>query len=384
MSIDSDFKEYANTKYNDSDEHCLEFSRQIAKAIFDVKVCLDSVGILVSLLVIIFIWRSRNYKKFVYRLVMYLMVVNVLQAVCQIFEQIPVEVAKDERVSVRNGSGWLEMCKVLGYLDIVTSWMGNLVIIWIILALGWRIHHLQRDQHDRVQTWQTQNHIKSYKWEIFGVLLLFIGPFLFGLIPFTVDMYGLSGLWCWIKTAERNGCDNSKLVRESLILMLFMFYGPLVVIISFGFVCMIVFIVLLRRSSRHFHGGNRKRYQRSMKEIGMVLVYPLIYCLFCVFLVVNRIYSATLTDEKDRPLYYPLWIVHTVADASRIAIPALAFLLHPYVWKNVISHKYSVTEGTRSEYTHFSVPPEGDDIGEGYRIRPTRMYGSTDNGNSII
>ena len=148
-----------------------------------------------------------------------------------------------------------------------------------------------------------------------------------------------------------------------------MFYGPLMGILIFGLVCMVAIIVLLRRSSRDLHGALCQCYRSSMKEIGLVLIYPIVYCLFCFLLLVNRIYSTTHTNSNDYPQNYPLWVIHAVADPGRILIPALAFLLHPQMWKNVRVCGTSPTNAV-SAYTKFSVPPEGEDISEGYTIRP--------------
>ena len=109
----------------------------------------------------------------------------------------------------------------------------------------------------------------------------------------------------------------------------------------------------------------------------MVLIYPLVYFLFCFLLLVNRIYSSTHANSYDHPHNYPLWIIHAVADPGRILIPALAFLLHPHVWKNVLVCLAS-SQNAVSAYTKYSVPPEDDDINEGFIIRPSDGgYGST-------
>lgn len=227
----------SNAVYNGT-EHCLEFSKRIADVIFDLKIALDSLGVVLSFFAILLVAISRIHKQFVYRLVMYLMVVNITQALCQIIELIPVEVTEDEYVTLRNGTGWEEVCAVLGYLDIVTAWMGNFVIIWIMLymlTLSWQLYRLQSSHH----TTPPQNaNINSHAREVIGVLLLVFSPFLFSWIPFAMHMYGISGLWCWIKTASDNGCNDRNFQHLSLTLMMVMFYGPLVGILVFGLVCM--------------------------------------------------------------------------------------------------------------------------------------------------
>ena len=239
-----------------------------------------------------------------------------------------------------------------------------------MLTLSWQLHRLQSRQNTTPlsQPWNTNNN--SHTREIIGVLLLVFSPFFFSWIPFTKNMYGVSGLWCFIKTASDIGCNDKDFQNLSLTLMMVMFYGPLVGILIFGLVCIVVIIVFLRRSSRDLHGALRQRYRSSMKEIGLVLIYPVVYCLFCFLLLVNRIYSTTHTNSNDYPQNYPLWVIHAVADPGRILIPALAFLLHPQMWKNVRAICGTSSKNAVSAYTKYSVPPEDDDISEGYTIHP--------------
>ena len=263
------------------------------------------------------------------------MIVNSLQALCQILELTPVQVTEDEQVSIRNGTGWSDMCAALGFLDMVTSWMGNLIIVWIMLymlVLSWQLHQVAISISGEVR----QQKSSSWNKETVGVLFLLFSPFLFSWIPFAMDMYGLSGLWCWIKTvnSEKDGCNDSGFAHRSLALIVSLFYGPLVLVIAFGIVCMVTVILLLCRSTRKLHGANCNRYNQAIRNVGIVLIYPVIYCLFCVFLLINQIYSSTYSEGRPNP-NYTLWIIHALADPSLNVIPALAYLLHPYVWKRV-------------------------------------------------
>ena len=159
-----------------------------------------------------------------------------------------------------------------------------------------------------------------------------------------------------------------------------MFYGPVVGIIIFVLISMILIITILWRSSKNLHGAVRLCYESSIKQIGFVLIYPLIYCLFSLLLLINRVYSAvhTYSNGHNSPNYL-LWIFHAVAGPSLFLIPSLAFLLHPHVWKKVICKACQISpQSPVSAHTKYSVPPEDDDISEGYTIRPTGdLYGST-------
>ena len=250
-----------------------------------------------------------------------------------------------------------------------------------MLKLSWQLHRLQSSRYQG-----TPSSKKSRTREIIGVVFLVVSPFLFSWIPFVKNMYGISGLWCFIKTASDNGCNDKNFQHLSLTLMMIMFYGPLIGILIFGLICLVTIIVLLRRSSNQLHGAIRERYRSSMKEIGLILIYPIVYCIFCFFLLVNRIYSSTHTNSNNYPHNYPLWVIHAVADPGRILIPALAFLLCPQMWKNVQGCGTSTSTNAVSAYTRFSVPPEGDDISGGYTIRPADAggYGSAVNQNVLF
>ena len=376
-----------STNSSDVDEHCFKSPKHIAEAIFIIKVTLNCIGILASILAVCLILISKNYKRFVYRLVMYLMIVDSLQALCQILELTPVQVSEDKTVSIKNGTGWSQMCAALGFLDMVTSWMGNFIIVWIMLymlTLSWKLHQMAVSDGSELNVVQQPNFgqkpSRRYR-ETIGVLFLIFSPFLFSWIPFSMDMYGLSGLWCWIKTVEKNGCNDSAFARTSLALILSMFYGPLILIIIFGFICMVVIILLLCRSTKSLHGGNRNRYNRGIKNVGVVLAYPVIYCLFCIFLLINRTYSSTRSEGHSPN--YTLWIIHALADPSLNVIPALAFLLHPHVWKRVsqVLQKSNNNHDQQLEENTFYIPPEDDDIDEGVNI--TDKYGSI-NYNSCV
>ena len=80
-------------------------------------------------------------------------------------------------------------------------------------------------------TTPTKNKI-SAKTEWVGLFFLLIFPNTFNWIPFIWDMYGISGLWCW-KKESRGYCEDYEL---GLTLIFTLFYGPLIIIITFSFV----------------------------------------------------------------------------------------------------------------------------------------------------
>ena len=112
------------------------------------------------------------------------------------------EVTEDEHIIIRNGTAWSDVCAILGYLDTVTSWNGNFVVIWIMLfmfKLSWQIHAKYQAMNGKNQeTNQNQTRKRSKLRELIGVIFILVCPFIFSWIPFVMRMYGVSGLWCWM------------------------------------------------------------------------------------------------------------------------------------------------------------------------------------------
>ena len=116
------------------------------------------------------------------------MTTDILQAVAIILEVIPIEVPNETtpaRVRI-DGRGWTDFCAASGFIGMITLWMGNIVIVWIVLyllVLGWRLYRRQAIEITN------QPEVKSakIKLEIIGVLFLFMAPFVIGFIPFLLD-----------------------------------------------------------------------------------------------------------------------------------------------------------------------------------------------------
>ena len=319
-----------NDSYRGSD--CLNFTTGTATAVVHIKGLLGALTIIANLFAIVVIVYSKKCKPdFTFRLVIYLMATDVLQAVAIILEVLPIVVPNDiSPAQIRSGRGWINFCAASGFIGMVTLWMGNIIIVWIVLYLlivGRRLN--QRELEN------TNNQVKSsWKLEVFGVVFLFVAPFVIGIIPFPVDhdMYGISGLWCWIKVID-NYCGDLKSIP--LIVVLTLFYVPLVIIVVLAVIFMMTTIVLVHYGAKRRHSRMGGSQQRHVKEIKKVLLYPALYCTVCLLLLANRVYSIA---HPDRTPNKGLWITHAVADPIRVMLPAIAFLL-PHIWKNLCSCK---------------------------------------------
>ena len=270
-----------------------------------------------------------------YRLVLYLLTTDILQAIAIILILLPIRVASDTEApaEIKPGHGWSNECVASGFISVMTLWMGNIIVFWIafyLAQIGCRLYR------------RTQNHDdKSFPFpcicEFFSVLfLLALVPIVIAVIPFFIHggMYGLSGLWCWIKVMD-NFCGD--LGKAPLVIDLIMFYAPLIVIVLFTTISSVVAVTCCCRGAVRRHDAVVALRKSNMKDIIVVLVIPLVYCGLCLLLLINRIHSAA--HEND--LSYPdigLWMTHTVADPVRVILPALAYLFNPYVWKDIRRH----------------------------------------------
>ena len=366
---------------NDSNGlECLNFTTQTADVVLRVKLSLGIITVVLNLLAILLILVSKKFKDMTFRLVIYLMVTDVLQAVAICLAVIPVTVPDEAHpAQVRNGTVWQVFCTATGFLLMTTMWMGNIVIIWILshlLLLGWRLNRAVVKVDGKHKSRIEQMCSKQVNWEKWGIIFLIVAPFVIGFIPFSLqpDMYGISGLWCWIKVINANQhCGD--LERLTLTVALVFFYAPLVLIVLFSLLAMTITIVLVCYGAVR-RGGQTliDEHQRRMKEIIIVLAYPMLYCTVCLLLLANRIYS--LAHPSNAP-FVPLWITHAVADPVRVMLPAVAFLLHPYIWRDLCLKRpsFSVSDPLKIN------SPEGNSNINGESMED-KLLTTHDNGHS--
>ena len=341
-----------------SNESCYRFSNTEFDLVLRVKLSMDSLGILACLIASAVIILSKAYKRHVFRLVLYFLVADIFQAITHIVELTPVEHMNGE-VIVKEGTEGL--CAFYGFLDQIALWMCNVAIIWIMLYMLWITNKLRRVQRGASLT----NNKISIKTEIVGLLFLLFFPLTFNWIPFIWNMYGISGLWCWIKES-RGYCEGYRLGTA---LIFSMYYGPLIVIITFSFVSLMAITSILCKGALNSAVATNT-YSRCVKHTILIALYPLVYNLLCLLPIANRIYSVINGSSGGEP-FFPLWIAHTLAEPARILIPPVAFLLHPSSWKTMF-RTCRKTEIDSSRTPPLVIPPEDStDIEEQIIIETT-------------
>ena len=331
------------------DESCLQFTEEQLEIVKVGKITVASLAIVTCSIAIIIIVLHKAYRQFVYRLVLYLMVVDLIQSITNILEGIPVRIQHSNETNYTRvvvADGWGEACAVFAFWNQVTVWMENLMILWILFYLIVLVTKILKPQNfSTPHTTETTNQPNFTQRELFALLFTIFFPFTFNWLPFIFNdgMYGLSGLWCWIKLTDHN-CGGSMTV--GLGLMFGLFYGPLILIIMFGFISFVVMVIIMCKRTRMKRGVDwvdQKLYRRGLREVIPLLLYPLIYNLISTILVVNRITDAVRHEQQP---IYALWLMHALADPGRVLIPPVAFILHPSTWKNLCCKRKESEGGT--------------------------------------
>ena len=358
---------------------CLEFSEsQLLTANF-LKTGIAIAALIACSIVIVVITILRGYKHFVYRLVLYLMVADLLQALTNILESLPVKTDRHGVVKVQPGTEG--QCATYGFLNQLAAWSENVVICWImayILVLVARIARVN-SEYQSVDGTKTGK-LKHKKYEVFGVIFVALFPVTFNWIPFVDNMYGLSGMWCWIKLTKGN-CHDDYIFGLTLTFLLL--YAPLMLIALFGFVTSsIAVFVLCKQKIAQKMKSTQLLYNKGLQEMIPLLAYPLIFSIICSFSIANRIYYA----EYVKP-YYPLWIAHAAADPGRVLLPPIAFMLHPSTYKKLLCPR----EQGPITVTSCHISKEGDDIEKSLVLKGTpasknynSIFGMVASGNEYV
>ena len=176
---------------------CYNFTRMELESVYYTKISIAALGILLSGVVLLLFCISKDFRNFVYRLVFYLVLLNLAEAAILLMEVLPADM-QDGEVFIR--PNWGGVCFLFGFLDQVISWMGFTAIVWIMIYMLWLTYHLHKIKlQDGMQSESINIRKVSKKIEIVAISSLFITPIVLNWIPSIWGMYGLSGPWCWMK-----------------------------------------------------------------------------------------------------------------------------------------------------------------------------------------
>ena len=308
--------------------------------IYITKMAVCSAAILMCAAAIVVIVALKDYKIFVYRLVLYVMVAALLDAFTLILELLPIDLPGEDKVCVEDK--YIAMCAISGFLSQVAVWIYVLLICWIVLYLVLLAvfkYNVNADHH---------------RQEVMGLCIVLVLPFTFNWAPFLHNMYGLSGLWCWIKTVSEQ-CDR----HVGLFYQIALFYGPLSLVAIFGFFSFTsICVVLFREACRQGTGlgiiSDDIPHVRALRGSLPLVAYPLLFSLIFSVMLANRIYISVAVHAGCQSSY-PLWLAHAIADPLFTLFPPLAFIFHPSTLKKLCTsfrRQNPVTVSTQADTTY--------------------------------
>ena len=269
-----------------------------------------------SLLVaIIIVFVLKKYKKFAYRLVIYLMASTFLISISQVLGVLPLAQNNEE---VRIKDGWGGMCAFIGYLEVVFTWMEHLLIAWITICL-------------LMMVFQRPNRY-SARYEVVGVVVWLGVPLVICWLPFTSSSYGHNGLSCSIKDINED-CNGTFI--SGPIYQFFMYYLPFTLLVLFNaisFTVVAVFlckhILLSRETAATTTTYFSTQQWKKIKQTLPLLFYPIISITILALRMINWIAYTVAVFHSTSPKY-PLWIMAIVVDSGRTVFPPMAFLIYP-------------------------------------------------------
>ena len=198
-------------------------------------------------------------------------------------------------------------CYFAGFLELYTSWIELLSICCITFNLF----------SNTVAT-----KIREAKYlECVCLVVTFLLPLLWCLIPFVEEAYGTAGPWCGIRVLTED-CTPFKFGR---VLRFVMWHVPMSTIFLFILVTSIVIIIKVRRDIHRWEGtpynpSTKISKQKIKEEVGPLLWYPLIYLLLRGTLLISEIYD-TVRPKNPRVVFWDLQVV-----TSPLAGAAIAFV----------------------------------------------------------
>ena len=328
-------------QFSGSGSNCPIFSAEKQKTWKFAIIIVSSAASVACILAIILILAFKGHKRFVHRLTLYLMVAALLEAVVSVLDVMSVY-HNGTVVAVREGLE--DFCAASGFLLEVTVWISRLVMCWIVFYL--------------VMVLVFKHNTNAIKWkhEVCGLAVVLILPLLITWVPFVKGMYGLSQAHCWIKISESD-CTYDYV---GLTFMFVFDYGPELLVVLATFISLgTILIVMCRRAVRLEQGFYRPSvHQKGLKEVLLLLFYPLIYFVLWTAIVTTRIYDVVVSVRVQESNSRLPWLVYSIAVyLARLFIP-LTCLLHLSI---LCCRKRKTRQHVLTTTTSYDVPNEFTD-----------------------
>lgn len=245
------------------------------------------ISLAASCFVIFIIILFKKWKFFPQRLILYLAIAALMTSFSTILHRVDYE--------NQTTSFYKNFCTFGGFFEQVTSWM-LLNAITIITIYLFALAVFKRE---------------TGKWEVFYIILIFVFPVLISLIPFIRLSYGRAraGAWCWIRTEERENCENFLLGQ---FFIFFLWFIPLYIILVALIIMYIIILISLNWGSctkKKNWGKDKTAETKHLQEVNKrnaisLIAYPILYFFQEIFPLMNRIQNAVQHNQPSLVFWY--------------------------------------------------------------------------------
>jgi len=237
---------------------CFEFSQEELNQVTAAVVSVSALAIIAcAIAVILIIVRKPLHTKFLNHLVLYLMVAAGSNSMAFILTITPVH-HSNGGVQVREGLDGL--CAAFGFFNQMTEWIYHSTMAWVIVYLT--LLAVFKYRADKP------------KHEISGLFVILLLPFIINWIPFVNNMYGLSGIWCWIKLTNGD-CHSDPTL--GVVYHFTLYYGPFSIFVFCSYVACIAIVIV-----HYCKGRVAIPHHQALKEALPLSAYLLIYNIFTI------------------------------------------------------------------------------------------------------
>uniref|UniRef100_A0A1X7V874 G-protein coupled receptors family 2 profile 2 domain-containing protein n=1 Tax=Amphimedon queenslandica TaxID=400682 RepID=A0A1X7V874_AMPQE len=244
-------------------------------------------------------WRRFKFTK---RLSLYLTILALLYSVATTFQWVSSS-AIDEQPGGEQG------CKAVAFFVQYSSW--SLLVFTFLLTLILFITVYKRKEP----------HYK--RWEIGTLLASILSPLITVWIPFINDSYGLSGIWCWIRSHDSTNCT---VFLPGVIEQIALWYAPLSILMIASSILMFMtigkYIYLVFKPCGYQTIDADLRYQNSFKDYSPLVVYPIVFFSLNIIALSSRIASTQYVFPKG------LLYIHSIVDPCWGLIASIATIIY--------------------------------------------------------
>ena len=288
-----------------SDGECTLFNGSAYKCntIIMLKRVTASLSIIGCLFMIAVIWLFRKYRVQSQRLVLWLSVAALFDALAYAVGDIKSDGA------LCDAEAWF------------LTWFDWCVLAWVC-CITFNLYT------NAVRMRTIPGHHEKY----FHLVCWLCPPLLLSLLPFAGDHYGPAGAWCWIK-------------HEDTAWRFAVWYVPLFVAITALF---ITFAYITYQIKRRFLGWQNSEaaddHAALLADIKVLRSYPFIYLTLSLFPLILRIHNAFTAEGDD---VYGLWIMTVLTAPLQGAVNAIVFGLDPDTRSKVTWNQVKMAWGRR-------------------------------------